>query len=167
MTNFSSWKITMPLYNSSEVFVLIKLYGNTIHRAYCISRTGLDWTSKTRTGKTQTSKTRTGKKKKDVRRSLSWVRVLPVRVLLVRVLLVRVLPVRVLLVLLLLGRVLQVQSSPVQSSPRNTVCRIQSLDIKKTERDALLCLCLLLTTSSSEVSLFKRFISMHNNWPLY
>ena len=28
-----------------------------------------------------------------------------------------------------------------------------SLDIKKTERDALLCLCLLLITSSSEVSL--------------
>ena len=34
-----------------------------------------------------------------------------------------------------------------------------SLDIKKTERDALLCLCLLPITSSSEVSLFKRFIS--------
>ena len=29
--------------------------------AYGISRTGLDWTSKTRTGKTRTSKTRTGK----------------------------------------------------------------------------------------------------------
>ena len=40
-----------------------------------------------------------------------------------------------------------------------------SLDtgIKKTERDALLCLCLLLITSSREVSLFKRFISKHNN----
>ena len=37
-----------------------------------------------------------------------------------------------------------------------------SLDIKKTERDALLCLCLLLITSSSEVSLFKRSISMYN-----
>ena len=70
-TNFSSWKITMPLYNSSEVFVPAKQYGNTIHS--------------------------------------------------------------------------------------------DSLDIKKTERDALLCLCLLLITSSSEVSLFKRFISMHNN----
>ena len=34
---------------------------------------------------------------------------------------------------------------------------------KRTERDALLCLCLPLITSSSEVSLFKRFISMHNN----
>ena len=34
------------------------------------------------------------------------------------------------------------------------------LDIKKTDRDALLCLCLLPITSSSEVSLFKRFISM-------
>ena len=33
------------------------------------------------------------------------------------------------------------------------------LDIKKTDRDALLCLCLLPITSSSEVSLFKRFIS--------
>ena len=31
MTNFSSWKITMPLYNSSEVFVPAKQYGNTIH----------------------------------------------------------------------------------------------------------------------------------------
>ena len=29
-TNFSSWKITMPLYNSSEVFVPAKQYGNTI-----------------------------------------------------------------------------------------------------------------------------------------
>ena len=35
--------------------------------------------------------------------------------------------------------------------------------IIKAERDVLLCLCLLLITSSSEVSLFKRFISMHNN----
>ena len=34
-----------------------------------------------------------------------------------------------------------------------------SLDIKKTDRDALLCLCLLPITSSNEVSLFKRFIS--------
>ena len=28
-TNFFSWKITMPLYNSSEVFVPAKQYGNT------------------------------------------------------------------------------------------------------------------------------------------
>ena len=48
------------------------------------------------------------KKKKDVRRSLSWVRVLQVLVLQVRVLLVRFLLVPVLQVC-----VLQVQSSPV------------------------------------------------------
>ena len=46
--------------------------------------------------------------------------------------------------------------------PRLTI-HSDSLDIKKTERDTLLCLCLLLITSSSEVSLFKRFISMNNN----
>ena len=27
----TSWQITMPLYNSSEVFVPAKQYGNTIH----------------------------------------------------------------------------------------------------------------------------------------
>ena len=49
-----------------------------------------------------------------------------------------------------------------QYVPSNTI-HSDSLDVKKTERDALLCLCLLLITFSSEVSLSKRFISVHNN----
>ena len=44
---------------------------------------------------------------------------------------------------------------PLPATFRHTF-HSDSLDIKKTERDALLCLCLLLITSSSEVSLFKR-----------
>ena len=31
-TNVSSWQVTMPLYNPSEVFVPAKQYGNTIHK---------------------------------------------------------------------------------------------------------------------------------------
>ena len=38
MTNCSSWKITMPLYNSSEVFVPAKQYGNTIHSPWILKR---------------------------------------------------------------------------------------------------------------------------------
>ena len=66
----------------------------------------------------QTRKKSKKKKKKDVRRSLSWVRVSPVPVLLVRVLSVRVLLVRVLPVNVLLVRVVQVQSSPVRQGEK-------------------------------------------------
>ena len=38
MTNFSSWRITVPLYNSSEVFMPAKQYGNTIHSPWILKR---------------------------------------------------------------------------------------------------------------------------------
>ena len=37
-TNFSSWQITMPLYNSTEVFVPAEQYGNTIHSPWILNR---------------------------------------------------------------------------------------------------------------------------------
>ena len=38
MTNFSSWNITLPLYNSSKVFVPAKQYENTIHGPWILKR---------------------------------------------------------------------------------------------------------------------------------
>ena len=38
MTNFSSWTILMPLYNSSEVFEPAKQYGITIHSPWILKR---------------------------------------------------------------------------------------------------------------------------------
>ena len=56
----------------------------------------------------------------------------------------------------------------VPSKQYGNTIHSDSLDIKKTERDALLYLCLLLITSSSEVSLFKQFISMVKTlWFIY